>query len=121
MERFALARGFHREGEAFVHPDGSRLMKEAEGGFGWCLNGTGGGKTRHLRVIEACLDRQSIEIQHETWAAIERAQDAHSLILLDYQGLPVEVTGENLCRMKQEGIVSLYPASYRLRQNLSRL
>jgi hypothetical protein len=116
MERFALARGFHREGEVFVHPDGSRLVKDVEGGFGWCLNGTSGGKTRHLRAVDACLERQAIEIPHETWDAIERAPEAHSLVLVDAQGVPTEVFGADLCRMKNDGVVSIFPASYRLRR-----
>jgi hypothetical protein len=116
MENFALARGFHRDGEAFVHPDGSRFVKEAEGCFGWCLNDATSRKARHFRAIDACLERQPVEIPHESWTAIERAPDAHSLILLDSHGHPVEITGSNLCRMKQDGIVKLFPASYRLRR-----
>jgi hypothetical protein len=116
MEQFALARGFHRDGEAFVHPDGSRIVREAEGGFGWCLNDAASGKTRHFRAIDACLERQPVEIPHESWTAIERAPDAHSLILCDSQGHPMEISGSNLCRMMQDGVVKLFPASYRLRR-----
>ncbi len=116
MEHFAVARGFYRDGKGFAHPDGSRLVKEAEGGFGWCLNDAVTRNMRHFRAIDACLDRQPVEIPHESWSAIELAPDAHSLILRDLQGHPVEISGSTLCRMKQAGIVKLFPATYRLRR-----
>jgi len=116
MERFALSTGFHRVGETFVHPDGSRLVKEADGGFGWYLNDAASGNGRHFRAVDACLERHGVEIPYETWTAIEREPDTHSLILLDHQGLTKEVTGDNLCRMKQEGVVKLFPATYRLKR-----
>ena len=114
MERFALTRGFISNGSGFVHPDGSRIIKDSEDGFSWRFQDATSGNTRHLRAIDACLDRNPVEIAHEAWAAIERDPTGHSLILLDVVGSPIEVPGTQLCRLKQDGIVTLHPATYRL-------
>ena len=37
-----------------------------------------------------------------------------ALILIDVEGIPVEVTGSKLGVMREEGRITLYPATYRL-------
>ena len=115
MERFAFTRGFISNGSGFVHPDGSSIIKDSEDGFSWRFQDARSGSTRHLRAFDACLEKDSLEISHEAWAAIERAPDLHGLVLLDSQGRPVEHSGADLCRMKQDGVVRIYPATYLLK------
>lgn len=115
LDRFAQSRGFKRDGDGYQHPDGSSIIRRGSGGFPWQLCHPDGGELRDLRAIDACLERRPIVLAFEIWAAIENRPDRHSLILLAPDGQPVEVTGSELCRMRQDGLVSIFPAAYRLK------
>jgi hypothetical protein len=95
-------------------PDGTVLERERGDVLPWKLRKQSGAVVRHLWANDACLEREPIEIPHEVWAALEQHPDEYGLLLSDPSGNPLIVSGEQLMRMRDEGIVTLYPASYRL-------
>jgi hypothetical protein len=115
VERFAAGQGFRDAGpNRFLAPDGTVLERERGDVLPWKLRKQSGAVVRHLWANDACLEREPIEIPHEVWAALEQHPDEYGLLLSDPSGNPLIVSGEQLMRMRDEGIVTLYPASYRL-------
>lgn len=115
LQRLALGRGFRSDGDGFIHPDGSSIVRRGSEGFPWQICHPDGGEPQDVRAIDACLERRPIVLAFEIWAAIENRPERHSLILLTPDGQPMEVTGSELCRMRQDGLVSIFPAAYRLK------
>jgi hypothetical protein len=115
IELFASSKGFTPYGDGFTHPDGSRIQKHGESGFGWLFHEAQTGQQRFLRAIDACLERSAIEIRHETWTAIANQPHSHAILLKDGEGNPLEIGGTDLCLMRDQGKLRIYPASYRLR------
>jgi hypothetical protein len=115
IERFALAQGFQKSGlDRFVHSDGSSLFRLGEGLFPWTRTTPHGEPLRHYLPKEHCLEDEPLQLEAEIWAMFERFPETHALILLNTAQEPTEVSGSLLRKLRDEGMITLYPASYRL-------
>jgi hypothetical protein len=61
-----------------------------------------------------CLEHEPLQLEADIWSLIEQQPESYALILSSVDGAPVEFAGTQLRRMRDEGKVTLYPASYRL-------
>jgi hypothetical protein len=115
MERFAKAQGFSRDGEArFFHENGSWIGKTNGARFPWERRTAGGDLVRYYLPKDHCLEREPLQLEADVWGLIAQQPETYALILSDIEDGPVEVTGTRLRAMRDEGKVTLYPASYRL-------
>jgi hypothetical protein len=114
IERFALACGFHKDGsDHFTNSSGNILIK-ADGVFPWFIMEPGGSVLCYYWTKEHCLQTKPLELPTEIWHLIEENSHLHALILEDTDGHPIEMLGNDLLKLKEEGTLKLFPATYRL-------
>ncbi len=115
MERFAKALGFRGDGEdRFFHESGSWIGKANAGRFPWEHRTAGGDLVRYYWPKDHCLQQEPLQLEVDVWGLIDQHPETYALILSDIEGGPVEVTGARLRAMRDEGEVTLFPATYRL-------
>ncbi|MBI2800241.1 MAG: ATP-binding protein [Gammaproteobacteria bacterium] len=115
MERFAKAQGFRKASEdRFFHENGSSVSKASGARFPWEHRTAAGDLVRYYWPKDHCLEREPLQLEADVWSLIEQHPETYALILSDIEGEPVEVTGARLRGMREEGKVTLFPASYRL-------
>jgi hypothetical protein len=115
MERFAKSQGLRADGEArFYHKDGSWISKAHGVPFPWERFASSGDLMCRYWAKEHCLEQEALQLDSEIWAQLDKQPELHSLILSDATGCPIEVSGTRLRKMRDEGRITLYPASYRL-------
>ena len=115
MERFAKSHGFEKDSAGrFVHESGSWIGRTSGVGFAWELRSSRGDLMLYYWARDHCLEREPLQIEADIWALVEQHPDTYALVLADFRGDPVEVTGARLRAMRDEGSITLYPATYRL-------
>ncbi|MGO9683598.1 MAG: sacsin N-terminal ATP-binding-like domain-containing protein [Beijerinckiaceae bacterium] len=115
MERFALGLGFRKDGEdRFSHANGSLITKIPEGSFPWEQRTRSGDLVRCYRAKDHCLEREPLQIESDVWTLIEKFPDRYALVLANPKGEPVELSGVRLRQLSDDGLIKLYPATYRI-------
>jgi len=115
IERFATKAGFQRvDPHRFRHADGSTLAKDNSGVFNWERRTRSGEVVRYYWAKDHCLQDEALQVEAALWSLIDAQPDTHALILADPQGGAIEVSGAALKRMRDEGRLGLYPATYRM-------
>ncbi len=115
MERFAKAQGFRKDGEErFFHESGSWIGKANGARFPWEHRTANGDLVRYYWAKDHCLEQEPLQLEADLWGLIEQHPETYALILSNIEGGPVEVSGTRLRAMRDEGEVTLYPATYRL-------
>ena len=114
MERFALSQGFQKDSsDRFYHADGNWIAKPSGGRF-WEWRTVRGETVRYLYAREICLEREPLDIDAEDWRMVEAHPEAHSMVLVDIDGDPIEVPGSAICQLKDRGVLKLYQTHFRL-------
>lgn len=116
MERFALSQGYKEEGEnSFFHPNGNRIYKSDHGSiFPWENLSTTGEVICRYWSKDHCLDHDPLQLEAEVWGMIEKFPNTYAFILSDSEGNPTKLSGEYLCSMREDGKITLHPATYRI-------
>lgn len=115
MERFALSQGFHKDHENRFYDDQGNWIARAHGGlFPWELRSAGGEVKRHYWPKDHCLERDPLELEAEIWSIVEKSPESYVLVLANFEGAPVEITGDQLREMQESGELTLHPSTYRL-------
>ena len=115
MERFAQAQGFRKDDdERYFHEDGSWIGRTGGSSFPWERHSRSGEFVCYYMPIDHCLEREPLELEADIWKLIKDKPEAYSLVLINVDGGPVEVTGAALHAMCAEGKITLFPATYRL-------
>ena len=115
IERYAKSQGFCKDSDdRFFHEDGSWIARANGARFPWERRTASGDLVRYYWPRDHCLERESLQLEADIWGLIEQHPETYALVLADIEGGPVEVTGSRLRAMRDEGEVTLYPATYRL-------
>lgn len=117
IDRFASALRFKKEHERrFVHENGSWIGRTNGMSIPipWEHRTASGRLIRYYLPKDHCLEREPLQLNAEIWNLIEQNPETYALILLDIDDRPVEVTGTRLRYMRDQGRITLYPATYRL-------
>ncbi|MCY4442680.1 MAG: ATPase [Deltaproteobacteria bacterium] len=115
IERYARSQGFGKDSEnRFFHEDGSWIARAQGARFPWERRAASGDLVRYYWPKDHCLEREPLQLAADVWGLIERQPQFYALILTDIEDGPIEVTGSRLRAMRDEGEVTLYPATYRL-------
>ena len=69
---------------------------------------------RYYWPKDHCLQQEPLQLEADVWGLIEQHPETYALILSNIEGGAIEVTGARLRVMRDEGEVTLYPATYRL-------
>jgi hypothetical protein len=115
IERFARSLGYQKESdERFFHADGSWIGKAHDDRFPWERRTAKGELVHHYWPKDHCLEQQPLQLEADIWGLMEKFPDLYALILSTPQGDPIEVPGARLRAMRDDGDLTLYPATYRL-------
>ena len=115
IERFAQSLGYQKESdERFFHADGGWIGKAHDDRFPWERRTAKGELVHHYWPKDHCLEQQPLQLEADIWGLMEKFPDLYALILSTPQGDPIEVPGARLRAMRDDGDLTLYPATYRL-------
>jgi hypothetical protein len=115
MTRFALAQGYKADGDdRFFHSDGSWIGRSNGARFPWERRSASGEVLRHYYPKEHCLEREPLQIEADVWGLLDQKPDVYSFILVKPEGEPVEMTGARLRALRDDGEITIHPATYRL-------
>jgi len=118
IERFAQCMGFRKDGEdRFFHSDGRWITKATGNRFPWEMRTADGEVARYYWPKDHCLEQEPLQLEADIWGLIENFPEIYALILSNSQGVPEEVQGAHLRNMRDDGKITLYPATYRLVYN----
>jgi len=115
MARFALAQGYKADGEdRFFHADGSWIGRGNGARFPWERRSAGGEILRHYYPKDHCLEHEPLQLEADVWGLLDQKPDLYSFILINPEGDPVEMTGARLRALREDGELTIHPATYRL-------
>ncbi len=115
MARFALAQGYKADGEdRFFHADGSWIGRGNGTRFPWERRSAGGEILRHYYPKDHCLEHEPLQLEADVWGLLDQKPDVYSFILNNPEGDPVEMTGVRLRALRDDGELTIHPATYRL-------
>ena len=115
IERFARAQSYRKESdERYFHEDGSWIARTKGSSFPWERRTATGDLFRCYWPKDHCLEREPLQLESHIWGLIDQNPTTYALILSNADGDAVEVTGARLRAMRDNGEVTLYPATYRL-------
>jgi len=118
FKKFAEARGYRWDSarQRFIHPDGSWIERcQAPAPFRWrCFEAAGRLLIRYWDSPRRLA--QGVEITAELWELLRKNPAECCLILLDGDGQPRELPGPEVLQMVGNGVLTLYPAKYRIRE-----
>jgi hypothetical protein len=115
IERYALEQGFKKDsGSRYFHEDGRWIEKINGTSFSWEQRSKSGEVLCHYLPKELCLELEALQLEADTWGLFEQHPDTYSLVLLNIDGDPIEVSGAHLRAMKNAGEITLYPSTYRV-------
>jgi hypothetical protein len=115
ISRFALAQGYKADGEdRFFHVDGSWIGRGNGARFPWERRSAAGEILRHYYPKDHCLEHEPLQIEADLWSLLDQKPDLYSFILINPEGDPVEMTGARLRALRDDGELTIHPATYRL-------
>jgi hypothetical protein len=116
MEQFALSQGYKKEDkDTFFHPNGNRISKVNHGSiFPWEKLSASGDLVCRFWPKDHCLEHEPLQLEAELWGMIDKYPDTCSLILTNPERKPIQLSGDDLCSMRENGKITLHPATYRI-------
>ena len=115
IELYAKSQGFRKDSDdRFFHEDGSWIARANGTRFPWERRTASGDIERYYWPKGHCLEREPLQLEADVWDLMQQRPEIYALVLADIQGGPVEITGSRLRAMRDQGKVTLYPATYRL-------
>ena len=114
IERFAKGLGFQKNVDGGFVRKGERIERTKDETFTWKRTTVSNDAAHYYLPLSHCLERAPLQLEADIWSLIEEHPDKYSLVLIDFEANPVEVTGTALRNMRDEGNLTLYPATYRL-------
>ena len=115
IELFARKKGFSKhDADRFVYQDGSWLTKANGSIYHWEWRSHSGDVLQYYWVKDHCLEKEPLQIDAAAWSLCEKYPELYSVVLVNPQEEPVEISGQNLINMRKEGKLEVYPAAYRL-------
>lgn len=115
IERFARANGYKQDGDnRFYHDNGSWLARAGNTSFPWEHFDSSGVLIQCYWIKDHCIQTEPIQIHAEIWELCVKHPEKYTLIFADPDGVPVEYSGKRICELRDNGQLSLFPASYRL-------
>ena len=118
IECYAIAQGFRKDNDdRFFHDDGSWIGRANGNRHLWERRAATGDLVRYYWAKDHCLERDPLQLEADVWGLIDQYPETYALILSNPQGDPVEVSGGQVRTMRDGGVLTLYPATYRLVYN----
>ena len=95
--------------------NGSWIEKVSGGhSFPWERRSASGELLQCYWDKEHCIHRDALQLDADVWKLCDQDPDKYTLLLIDADDAPLEITGRRLREMCDGGELTLYPAKYRL-------
>lgn len=115
IERFAVLNGFRKDGDSHFFNDQGEVIGKANGSiFPWELRTPSGDVSKRYWPKDHCLEMEPLPVDADIWGVLEQHPETYVLVLADADGEPVEVTGKLLTELRDRGVLTLHPSTYRL-------
>lgn len=115
LERFATENGFKKHGDnRYVHVDGRSIARSNGNRFPWELLSAAGELLCCYLPREHCLEREALQLDSDVWAMLDQNPQTYALMLESLSGQPAVLSGTHLRELRDDGKITLYPATYRL-------
>lgn len=116
IDRFAEQNGYRKDSDdRYFHSNGSWIAKNKDGiGFQWEQRRSNGSRVKFYYVRDHCLEKKPLEVDTDVFGLLRSYPDLYSLVIVDGDDAPVELTGERVDEMRRDGELSLLPATYRI-------
>jgi len=115
INRFAAELGYRADGQdRFFKDDGSWIARTSGARFPWERRAANGGVIRYYYPREHCLDSDPLQIEADIWSLLDQKPDLYAFILTTLDDKPIEVTGAELRTLRDDGNLTIHPATYRL-------
>lgn len=116
IDRFAEQNGFRKDSDdRYFHGNGSWIAKNKDGiGFQWEQRRSNGSLVKFYHVRDHCLEKKPLEVDTDVFGLLRNHPDLYSLVMVDGDDAPIELTGERIDEMRRDGKLSLLPATYRI-------
>lgn len=103
------------EEKRYHHTDGSWLQR-GDDGFTWDMYSPEGEIAYRFWVSKHCLDTNGFEIDAGLYEQVKKSSDTCAFLLIDLEGQPITLTGEELLAQVVNEEIKVFPAKYRLRR-----
>ena len=115
IERFAQELGFAMNGTGkFDHTDGMSLERTSGNAFPWELKSALGNILQYYWPKEHCIQQEPLQLDADVWELCQQYPELYSLVLINENGVPIEIAGNQLVQMREREELILHPATYRL-------
>jgi len=115
IELFAKANGFSKDGDDKYHKkDGSWLERTHDNGFQWGMYDKSGDLKQYYWLKDHCIESEPLQMDVIIWKSCESFPGLYTIVLADHDGNPEEITGYKLMKLRDDNLLELNPASYRL-------
>jgi hypothetical protein len=116
IDRFAEQNGFRKDSDdRYFHGNGSWIAKNKDGiGFQWEQRRSNGSIVKFYHLRDHCLEKKPLEVDTDVFGLLRNHPDLYSLVMVDSDDAPIELTGERIDEMRRDGMLSLLPATYRI-------
>ena len=98
----------------FEHADGRSMERTLGSAFPWELRSGQGDILQYYWPKEHCIQLEPLQLDADIWELCQRDPDLYSLVLIDVNGVPVLISGNQLVEMREQNRLVLYPATYKL-------
>ena len=115
IERFAQELGFAINGTGkFDHTDGMSLERTSGNAFPWELKSALGDILQYYWPKEHCIQQEPLQLDADIWELCQQYPELYSLVLINENGVPIQIAGGKLVEMRKQDRLVLYPATYKL-------
>ncbi|MGD9628513.1 MAG: sacsin N-terminal ATP-binding-like domain-containing protein [Pyrinomonadaceae bacterium] len=116
IDRFAEQNGFKKDSDdRYFHGNGSWIAKNKDSiGFQWEQRRGNGSIVKFYHVRDHCLEKRPLEVDTDVFGLLRNHPDLYSLVIVDSEDAPIELTGERIDEMRRDRMLSLLPATYRI-------
>lgn len=115
IELFAKANDFSKDGDDKYHKkDGSWLERTHDNGFHWEMHDKSGELKQYYWLKDHCIESEPLQMDVIIWKSCESFPQKYSIVLADRDGNPEAIPGYKLMKLRDDNLLELNPASYRL-------
>jgi len=117
IELFARSKGYVwvKAKKRFYNPKNGNCISKSTGSiFPWEQYSETGELVQCYWEKHHCVQLEPLELDKEVWDLCERSPGKHTLLLIDEDDQPIELSGHELLKLHKSNLLKLYLSKYRL-------
>ena len=90
------------------------LERTSGNAFPWELKSALGDILQYYWPKEHCIQQEPLQLDADIWELCQQYPELYSLVLINENGVPIQIAGGKLVEMRKQDRLVLYPATYKL-------